>query len=424
MRLTKSSLTKRGLFRYIPPLSSVFLAISGVGFYTTFVSLYFANLNYNNIVIGVVQTSYFFGLLLGAYKCEQFVRRIGHIQVLAASGGLLAATTLMQALTVNLPLWVVTRVLSGMATAAFYVVIECWMLDHAHNKHRGRLLSMYMISLSCGYAFGQLLLHRIYDLNNGHAFIFASLLYALSVLPIALSTRKLTTPTSKHQICFLSLAKAAPFGTMGSLVSGFSISALYSFLALVPTASGAHGENFVGCMMIGGLVAQWPIGKCSDLFDRRKVLLALCLSTLVLYVIFVWNSGHSEPFLYLLTFCIGASVLTLYPLSVAQVIDRLQSQHLASATGCMLLIYSVGCTVGPLLASMMIQMTTDGSGLFLYLLIVMGFACVVGISSMLNKPSIPQQQQEDFVSLPRTTSLVYGLDPRVEASETDSQASV
>ncbi|MEM7494564.1 MAG: MFS transporter [Myxococcota bacterium] len=92
----------KDFFEYGIPLSTVFPAISGVGFYTTFISLYFEDLGYNKISIGIIQAAYFLGLLLGAWKCEQLVRRVGHIQILAASGSFLAATTLIQALTTPL----------------------------------------------------------------------------------------------------------------------------------------------------------------------------------------------------------------------------------------------------------------------------------------------------------------------------------
>ena len=71
------------------------------------------------------------------------------------------------------------------------------------------------------------------------------------------------------------LYKVSPLGMIGSLFYGTAQSALFSLLAVY-----AASMNFsifeislvTFLLASSGAIAQWPVGKLSDNYDRRKII--------------------------------------------------------------------------------------------------------------------------------------------------------
>ena len=379
--------------------------MTGVGFYLTFISLHFSSLGHNELILGIIQGSYFLGLFLGAWKIDYFVKRIGPIQVLATSGTLLAITILLQGFSNNLTLWIITRIFAGLSLAAFYVVIECWMLDHSSDKERGAVLSLYMVMLNAGYIIGQQIIPHI-SLQISSGFIIAALLACLSVIPIALSTKKLTPPDHEHSLKFTKLFKASPLGTLGCFITGLAISALYSFLVIVARYFSVDGAQLVSIYVLGGLIAQWPLGRLSDHFDRRKVLIGISLTLLIAPLLLLLLPSHIY-ITYILIALIGAATFPLYPISLNLTTNRLHRKHLTRAMATLLLIYGAASSIGPILASLSIQWI-HAIGFFSYLALLGAIITAIAIHS-LKRPPVPEEDQEEFSPSPRTTPTAYNL---------------
>ena len=338
---------------------------------------------------------------------DVLVRRIGHIQVLAASGTLLAATVLVQSFTNDLSVWIITRILAGLSMSAFYVVIESWMLDHSEGGNRGSILSLYMLVLSGGYMFGQQFIPYT-TLNPNKGYVIAALLFSLCVIPIALSTKKLTPPAHENPLKITKIFQVAPFGTLSNLASGIFISSLFSFLAIVATRYNVDGSRLVTYMVLGGLLAQWPIGHLSDYLDRRKVLLCITLILFFPSLILIFYTPAHTWITLTLAGVIGAGAFTLYPISLTQVTDHLSRAHFASAAATIVLVYGVGCIFGPIFTSLTIQWIGE-VGLFALLSLFAALLAAAGLYTLFKRPPLPKEKKGDFHLFPRTTSTAYEL---------------
>jgi len=402
--------------KFHAPLTSTFFALTSMGFYLTFISQHFIHLGYGETEIGIIHAAYFLGLFIGSWKMERLVYRIGHIQTLVATGSLLTSMILIQSLTNSFSIWVLTRILSGLSMSALYIVIECWMLDHSSEKNRGALLSGYMVVLSAGYFGGQQILYFV-----NHAtlkpFIIAALLSSISVIPVALSTYKLTSPEPESGVNVKRLFRLSPFGATGCFVSGISMSALYSFLPIVASHCQLNGEQLVACLVLGALVMQWPAGKLSDYFDRRKVLLALSVLTSIMtaFLMGICSLGSSLS-MYFLIFIVGGLSFSVYPISLTQVTDRFRVSQFAAVTATLLLFYGVGSVFGPLMASMLSKIVGE-MGLFLLLFFIHFMLFSMGIYSLMYRKGIPEEDQGEFVPATPTTAVAYELDPRALQDE-------
>src|SRR5690606_14488348 len=158
----------------------------------------------------------------------------------------------------------------------------------------------------------------------------------------------------------------------------------------------------------------WPLGRLSDLFDRRVVLLILSLLAGLSSLITAWW-GQSQIVVLFISAEISIGIAAaLYPVAVALVNDRLHSNQIVAASSTLLLFYGVGNCIGPILGSTLIA-SFGPSGLFISI-----GSCLLLLSAytywyIQNSRRIPIEAQETFVTtMPATTPVLAELDPRNE----------
>lgn len=174
-----------------------------------------------------------------------------------------------------------------------------------------------------------------------------------------------------------------------------------------------HISLILAGTVLGGMVLQWPIGLCSDIMERRKVIIitAMTLAALSLFIFFYPTMPFS--LLLLSLFLWGGFSFTLYPISITYCCDFFSSAGITSVTCAALIIYGIGCVIGPLLAPIFMELTTP-FGLFLYSAFL---ALALGGFALWKQRKLPEQNKETkepYQVLPGTTPQVSSLDPRQE----------
>lgn len=404
---------------FFPPLASVILMIFGSAFYTTFISLHLDSIGYSRNDIGIVQSAYFLGVLVGGFQMEKFINRVGHIQALAVFGSVATTSTLAQALYPNFYALCFFRFAVGLSLAALYIVIESWMLYNSCNKTRGLILSLYMISLYTAQSASQQLLSFI-DLQSFTPYILSAIFTSLSVIPVGLSTFRVEKSHDHKPLSFTDIARSSPFGFAGCLISGLLLSALYSFFPIFSESIGIPSQTLMSLIIAGGVTLQLPIGKLSDYFERRRVLLITVLIAALLSTLGIFFSSFSTVQVLIITFLLGGFLFTLYPLSITQVCDHLDSAHVTTATAMLLIAYGSGSVVGPIASSLLIELFSINA-LFLYFAVLLFILTLVGTYSTLRRPIVPLVDQTDFVPLPSNTTVGVELDPRAEGGGKSSE---
>lgn len=400
------------LTEFQAPLATSLFAMIGCGFFTTYISIIYERHHYNLLQIGLIQSAFFTGLLLGAWKIQKIIYHVGHIQSLSALGSLGVIAILLQGVFPFFPVWILTRFCSGISISAIYVCVEGWILEHSKPKERGVALALYMVTLSTGYALGQKVI-PILDLQSLIPFQFTALFAAMSIIPVSLSTKKILVKPYEDFLRFDKLFKTSQLGCSACLISGLLISASFSFLPVYGTYARVSSFDAVFYFVIGGLVLLWPLGKLSDHFDRRKVLFFLGI-LLSLTSVFLLMNKNTAPQLTSLSICIyGGLCYALYPIGLTLACERLSFGSLTQAASSILIFYGVGCAFGPLTTS--ILMNVFGvSGLFLFTIVLStGFSAFV-IFLIQKGSQIPKENQLDFIAIPSTTPTAVELNPALE----------
>lgn len=391
-------------------LLAIFMLMAGSGFLATLISLRLERAGTGTLAIGAVGTSYFVGLVIGAVRAGAVVRRVGHIRAFAAFVALLSASTLAYVLLDHPLLWACLRLIDGLCVAGVFVCLESWLNDRADLQSRGTVLAAYMVALYLGQAIGQLLLGASGALP-AIPFQIASILISLAIIPLCLTRG--TPPASAEPTGFSlrSLWAASPLGALGAVSTGLMLGAFYGMGAVHVRRLGldlTETASFMMIVILGGVALQWPLGRMSDRYDRRRVIIGCFAATLAVSAALMFASAGLA--LMALGALFGGLSFALYPLCVAHCNDRLLSTERVAASGRLVLLYSLGAAFGPVGAAA--AMTLAGTaGLFLFVALCAGITLGFGVWRQAATDAVPASDQQEFQIVPRTTPIASLLDP-------------
>lgn len=399
----------RGIFS---PLFSILLIIFGTGFFYSYVSMMLKDAGYSEVVIGLVHSSYSLGLVLGALFLEGFILRVGHIRAYAVFAALSTSSCIVMSFIFDPTVWCFMRFFAGVSIAGVYVVVESWLLDKSSTQTRADVLSLYMICFYGAQAVSQFLLD-IADLETLQPYAYYSLFVTLSILPLAYT--KVETPVIKEPELFnvMGLYFHSPFGFMGTLVSGLILGSIYAFTANFGQEYNLDVAWLMSLTIFGGMIFQWPLGKLSDIYDRRWVLFGMSVATVLPCIVVVFFP-KVEWLVYTSAFIIGGLTFTLYPISVAQVCDRLSQNSLTSATGILVLAYGGGAVVGPLISPLFIHVMGYKG---LYAALIFFALCLSFFGLITYSPFRRTSYKKEWVPFGKSTPVAYELDPRIQETE-------
>lgn len=401
----------------LTPLMSLVILTLGSALLTTFLSLKLHALGVSTTIIGGLSTAYYGGIVIGAFKLESIILRIGHIRAYSACASILAATAMIHGFYINGYFWLLLRFIEGIATAGLYIVIESWILSSSTNSNRGTSLALYMIALYVAQSIGQWLL------NLGHQdtlvlYAVCSVFASLSVIPLAITKINIPSFSEPDTLSIKAMFLISPSGVTTCFVSGLILGSIYGLYPIFVQHSGYSISDISSIMALtifGGMAFQYPLGKLSDIISRRYIIALLSFMTTLLSIGLLLLPHTTFTVTALMSFILGGSVFCLYPIGISHACDRIESNQIVSATQTLLLAYGIGATIGPSLAPLCNYLFT-GSGVLFFLIIT---SLPLGIFMLWRKrqaASVPTDEKTDFTLSVEMTPVGTEMDPRAESS--------
>jgi len=383
--------------------------MAGYGMFSTFISVRMELEGFSRQIIGLQTSAFYFGLVIGSLVCSKLINRVGHIRAFTVFCGASASAILMFPFFKFISVWILLRALLGFCLAGMYMVVESWLNARTSKQNRGTVLSVYMMAVNFAVAGGQLLLN-VADPTGPELFMLGAALYAMALIPVSLTRSAHPDPVESSNFKLRKLFKISPVAMSGCIANGLIIGAI---LGLSPVFIKDLNYEistitlFMMLYMISGLVFQYPIGKLSDIYDRRIVIMFVTiimgLSTIPLIMI----KAPSEYLLYLTAILLGATSQTLYPLCISYANDYLNPEELVKASGALVLTYGIGAAIGPTIAAYLMDNIAP-NGLFYFIAVVVVLFILI-ILYRIPKRATPEEK-EIFIPMPDALASPGGLD--------------
>lgn len=403
------------MIRALAPVATLLLSaailLAGQGLQGTLLPVRAGLEDFSTLQIGSLGAFYFFGFTMGCLRGGDLVRRVGHIRVFLAMSAMASAAPLLHGLVVHPFVWNALRFLTGFCLAALYIVIESWLNERASNENRGIIFSTYSMITLTVMAGGQLMT-LLYDPLGLQLFVITSILFSIGAVPIALSTSPTPLQPASTSIDIPALLSVSPSGTFGCFATGLANGAFWS---LTPVFAGSVGDaarmaaGLMAAAVIGGALAQWPLGLLSDAISRRKVLVGIAFAGAVAGIALTAFAGLANPTLVLALIALwGAMAFPLYTVAVAYANDYADPAEFVKVSGGLLFVYGIGAIAGPFIASVFMDWQGK-SALFVFTAIIhVLLIVVVGIRFLMERNQADQPVHfGDALSAAQTTSQVY-----------------
>ena len=397
-------------------LSSLLLAtallLTGHGVQITLLPLKGAGLGLSDTIIGLTGSAYFVGFMLGCFVVPQMIGRVGHIRGFAVLTAVIVTALLSMELSGWWPLWALARGAIGFMMCGLYTVIESWLNDQATDTTRGRVLAAYTFVVLVAMAFGQFLL-SLMPISTATPIIAAAMLIAMAIVPVGLTRQLAPAPMASTRVSFGLLYRRSKVAFAGALMSGLVTGSFWTLGAVFAKRAMPEVSDvslFIAAAIIGGAVAQYPVGLLSDRFGRPRILVAL--SVLCVAVCAFLALSTDKLLLLGLVTVFGAVAMPMYALALATVIDKAKSGEFVLVGTSVLLLNATGAALAPLFIGPLMDAASVGM-LWWSLALTSG---LIGFYIFLHRSDrenvAPEEQTPFNVAAPEIAPTAFELDPR------------
>ncbi len=365
-------------------------------------------LDFSTAQIGLLGSAHFVGFFIGCWWAPRLMGSVGHSRAFAAFTATGAIGLLAHMLVIDPLAWAIMRVASGFCVAGCYTVIEAWLQSKVTNKTRGRAMGSYRI-VDMGGSLGAQLIISVLEPASYVSYNLLAILCCAALLPITLTTaRQPATPDAPRLRPGLGLAMS-PLAVAGVVVAGLTSAA---FRMVGPVYGQEVGlaidaiALFLAAFVLGGALAQYPVGWLADRFDRRRVLIGLSAASIAAAGLTGAAPGFGVGVVFASTVIFGATTFPIYSVSAAHAHDFARDEQRVELSAALMFFFALGAIASPLVASALIEAFGPGA-FFLYIGAAHGVLIIFGLIRMRARPTAGARTP--YVWAPRTSFIIGRL---------------
>ncbi len=322
----------------LQPITPVLLGVTSaqlaLGALAPLITLLLAERAVPTAEIGLVTSAYYLGFLAGSLSCAYIVDRVGHIRAFAVFAALGADCVLLHVVVESAGAWGVLRALTGYAMAGVFLIAESWLNDKADTASRGRVFAAYLFVSWSAAAIGPQALNLARP-SDAYLFVIIAMGFVTALLPMALTQVSNPEIADRSRFGVRRLFLISPLGVVACCGAGLVNSAFYGML---PVYAGHVGLDptrlslLLTVALVGGLLAQFPIGMLSDRFGRRPIMLASVIVALLVVGAILFFEARSFLLLLALAFLFAGLTAPLYGLGAGQTNDYISPKEFVGAS--------------------------------------------------------------------------------------------
>ena len=355
--------------------------------------------------IGMLGSAHFVGFFIGCWGAPRLMGSTGHIRAFSAFAATGAIGAMAHPLIIDPLVWSILRVMTGLALAGCYTVIEAWLQAKVTNETRGRTLGIYRF-VDLGASLVAQLLIGVLDPVSYVSYNILAILCCAALLPLLLTTAKPPRAPDAPRLRPMAAIRLSPLGAAGVIVAGVTMPAFRMVGALYGQQVGLAAEQiglFLAVAILGGAVAQFPAGWLADKYDRRWVLIGASVMSVFVCGATSLMGGASVSLVFVTGFLFGVATMPVFSISSAHASDYAEPEEMVELSASLMFLYGVGAIASPFLAATLISAYGPGAMFGMIAIAHLGLV-VFGFYRMTVREGVGRRAPYAYV--PRTTFIL------------------
>ncbi|MEM9715440.1 MAG: MFS transporter [Pseudomonadota bacterium] len=388
-------------------LSITFLQFS-TGTVNPFDALSGLHLGFSQTQVGLLGTAHFLGFFIGCWWAPRLIGSIGHSRAFGAFAALGAISLIAHPLIPDPAFWAGLRIMSGLCIAGCYTVIEAWFSAKLTNEIRGRMMSIYRIVDISAASLAQMMIGFL-EPASYVSYNLLGIVACACLLPLTLTTAKQPAVPDAPRLRPLKTILSSPLGVAGVIVTGVTSASMRTVVPVYGVEIGLSAIQigyFLSTTLVGGALAQFPVGWLADKYDRRYVLIGLSIASFFACAGIVAFGRETITLVYVFAFLFGATTMPIFSVSAAHANDFVTSEEQVELNASLMLFFALGAVVSPLMASSLMQSFGPGA-LFAFISVAHLVLVAFGFWRMRIRPTV--EERTDYTYTPRTSTLIGSL---------------
>jgi MFS family permease len=365
-------------------------------------------LGFTRAEIGLLGSAHFVGFFIGCWWAPRLTGTVGHTRAFAAFTAMGAIGLLGHVLVIDPYAWAIMRVASGLCIAGCYTVIEAWLQAKAENANRGRIMGGYR-QVDLGASLAAQLMISVLEPASYVSYNLLALICCAALLPLTLSTvRQPDTPGAPRLRPGLAWARS-PLAVAGVVVAALTSAAFRMVGPVYGQEVGLATEQiawFLAAWVLGGALAQYPVGWLADARDRRGVLIWLSVAAMGACAVTVAAEGMGQAAVFGTAVLFGLTTFPLFSVAAAHAHDFADSDERVELSAALMFWFAIGAIAAPLIASALIE-RFGPPALFAMIAAGHGGLVLFGLVRMWMRPAVGPRTR--MIWAPRTSFTVGRL---------------
>lgn len=361
--------------------------------------------------IGMLGSAHFFGFFIGCWWAPRLLGSVGHSRAFAAFTAAGSIGLMSHMLVIDPYAWALMRVASGLCIAGCYTVVEAWMQAKVTNATRGRTMGVYRVVDMTGSLAAQMIVGVLAPASYVSYNLLAIVCCAALVPLVLTKVEQPETPSSPRLRPRLPIERS-PLATAAVVVAALSSA---SFRMVGPIYGQEVGLTagqiawFLSAFVLGGAVAQVPMGWLADKYDRRKVLIWLSAAAMVSCSVTIATADMGTTSIMLSAAFFGLTTFPIYSIAAAHAHDFASSDERVELSAALMFYFALGAIGAPYIASVLIDAYGPGA-LFMLVSAGHGILVIFGLTRIRARPT--KTHRTRYVPALRTSFTIGRLTGR------------
>ncbi|RCX09586.1 putative MFS family arabinose efflux permease [Anaerobacterium chartisolvens] len=373
---------------------AVALLVGGaVGIINPLVTAHMTVKNTGNVWIGIVSSSYFIFLSVGAVIINNKMKGRDVRNIIVAGLCIAALCTFLFPFVHNTVVWLLLMCFTGIGISFNMVGIQAALHSSSPDDSRSAVSGMYSLLFASGFVISSVTGSLIYARLAWAAFAAGGIYLIAAVALIRLGLKEVhTIPAGAGEKVFSKIFTAL----CGSFAYGFSETTLVSLYPLFLLKQGYSVDAMgyaLGIFVIGCITGIVPVTRMSDRMGRSRCLFIIILASFaaIFGIVMLDNFILRMAFSFIAGFALGP----VYPLSLAMSVQDLPHSEISSGTAMFTFSYGIGSAAGPFLSSLLMNALGNNHIFTLSFVLFAAFLVLMALTRGLKQGVRSAQEKEE-----------------------------